>query len=495
MHYQTARRNDVFTKLKPYLILLLLTFSSLLVHGYHPAAEDGEIYLPGIKKILNPALYPFGDEFFMNHARMTLFPDLIAASVRLLHLSFDLTVFLWYLVALFLTLLAAWQWSGEFFDEMEARWAGVGLLAAMLTLPVAGTALYISDQYLTSRTLVLFALLFATRYAWRGRYFHFAAWSLFAALVHPLMSVFGISFGLLLALMKRYQSSTFAEVKTLAAMSLLPFFPIESEAYRDALHTRSYFFILQWSRWEWLGIVGPLAVLWWLSRTAHREGKAAMATVSRCFVLYGLLFLAASVALTVPAPFEILARLQPMRSFHLLYTFLMLLAGGFLGTKVLKRRVWRWALCFTPVATGMFVAQCELFSASPHIEWPGIAPTNDWLRAFDWIRQNTPENAVFAIDPSYMLKDDQHGFRAIAERSRLADSVKDSGAVTMFPDAPSPEDWLRQTTDESGWPTFQRSDLRRLKAKYGVTWALLEHPCLGLDCPYRNDTLQVCRVE
>lgn len=494
MLYRTAHPSDS-SRRTPYLLLILLTFSGLLVHGYHPAAEDGEIYLPGIKKILNPSLYPFGDEFFMNHARLTLFPKLIAASVRLSHLSFDLSVFLWYVVALFLTLLAAWKWSGELFDEIEARWAGVTLLTTMLTLPVAGTALYISDQYLTSRTLVLFALLFATREAWRGRYFRFAAWSVFAGMVHPLMSVFGISFGLLLAMMKRSRDSKSAAMQPLVAMSLLPLLPVESDAYRDALHTRSYFFVLQWSAWEWLGIVGPLAVLWWLSRRAARDGKSALALVSRCLVVYGLIFLAGSVALTVPRPLEILARLQPMRSFHLLYTFLMLLAGGYLGAKVLKKRVWRWALCFTPVATGMFVAQCELFSASPHIEWPGVAPTNDWLRAFDWIRQNTPEDAVFAIDPSYMLKDDQHGFRAIAERSRLADAVKDSGAVTMFPDAPFPEDWLGQTTDESGWPTFQRSDLRRLKEKYGVTWALLEHPCIGLVCPYRNNTLQVCRVE
>jgi glyoxalase/bleomycin resistance protein/dioxygenase superfamily protein len=47
---------------KPYLRLLALTFAALLVHGYHPGVEDGEIYLPGIKKILNPALYPFGSE-------------------------------------------------------------------------------------------------------------------------------------------------------------------------------------------------------------------------------------------------------------------------------------------------------------------------------------------------------------------------------------------------------------------------------------------------
>src|SRR5262249_4737695 len=124
-------------------------------------------------------------------------------------------------------------WSGELFDEMEARWAGVALLATMLTLPVAGTALYISDQYLTSRTLVLFALLFATRHAWCGSYFGFVGWSLFAGLVHPLMSVFGLSFGLLLALMKRLHSLVPAELRPLAAMSLLPLLPAESAAYRD----------------------------------------------------------------------------------------------------------------------------------------------------------------------------------------------------------------------------------------------------------------------
>src|SRR5438093_4722649 len=152
---------------KPYLWLALLTFAALLVHGYHPAAEDGEIYIPGIKKLLNPALYPFGNEFFTNHARMTVFPKIVAASVGLSHLSFDVTIFLWYVVAVFLPLLAAWEWSGEFFQESEGRWAVAALLAALLTLPVTGTSLYISDQYLSPRSLVLFSLLFATLNAWR----------------------------------------------------------------------------------------------------------------------------------------------------------------------------------------------------------------------------------------------------------------------------------------------------------------------------------------
>src|SRR6185369_4698503 len=108
-------RENAAVKHSSYLVLFLLTLGGLFVHGYHPAAEDGEIYLPGIKKILNPSLYPFGSEFFQNHAGLTQFGNLIAASVRISHLSFDLTVFIWYLASMFLTLLACWEWSGEFF--------------------------------------------------------------------------------------------------------------------------------------------------------------------------------------------------------------------------------------------------------------------------------------------------------------------------------------------------------------------------------------------
>ena len=47
-------------KYKTLAILLLLTAGTLLVHGYHPYAEDAEIYLPGVEKILHPGLFPAG---------------------------------------------------------------------------------------------------------------------------------------------------------------------------------------------------------------------------------------------------------------------------------------------------------------------------------------------------------------------------------------------------------------------------------------------------
>src|SRR5262245_24869427 len=125
---------EVTSSLRPYLYLILFTAGALFIHGYHPGIEDAEIYGPGIKKLLNPDLYPFGAEFFLNHARLTLFDELIAASVRATHLSFDVTIFIWYVASSFLTLLACWRLSTECFRKPEARWAGVALVAVLLTL-------------------------------------------------------------------------------------------------------------------------------------------------------------------------------------------------------------------------------------------------------------------------------------------------------------------------------------------------------------------------
>ena len=49
--------------------------------------------------------------------------------------------------------------------------------------------------------------------------------------------------------------------------------------------------------------------------------------------------------------------------------------------------------------------------------------------------------------------EDANGFRAIAERSMLADAVKDSGAVTMFP--PMAEEWLRQVQARAAGKRFK----------------------------------------
>jgi hypothetical protein len=489
-----------YPSIKEVGILLLLAFLAMLVHGYHPAVEDAEIYVPGIKKVLNPALYPYNAAFFQSHAHMTLFPNLIAGSIRILHLPFDWALLLWQYFAIFLLLLGCWHVGRVVFRCARAQWGGVALVAALLTIPVAGTALYIMDEYLNTRSFSTPAVLFIVLNLVQRKFGRAAIWAALTAAIHPLMVGFGVSYCILFLWLERYSQ---AQDKTrervaVAASLLFPFglFPPVTEAYRQALNSRSYFFLLRWQWYEWVGIFAPLALLWWFRFIARKTNLPMLEKMSTALVLFGLAFFLAGLILTVPSQLANLAELQPMRALHLLYVLFFVFAGGLMAEYVLRDLVWRWALLFVPLCAGMGYVQRQIFPNTPHLELPGRDPGNDWVRAFLWVRENTPMDAYFALDPSHMALpgEDQHGFRDIAERSMLADTVKDSGAVTMFPKLANT--WVEQTRAQAGWKSFGMEDFERLKKTYGVNWVVLQTPGVaGLTCPYGNRSVLVCRIE
>lgn len=476
----------------PLIPLLLLTGGALLIHGYHPWVEDAEIYLPGVEKILHPELFPFGSEFFQQHAGVTLFPNFLALLVRASRLPLEWVLFPVHLASVFLLLLACWDLSGKCFSNPSARWGGVTLLAALLTVPVAGTALYVMDQYVNPRNLSAFLLVFAISKVLDRRYIAGALFLGLGAAMHPFMSVFAVFLCAVLVAMDHFglANSAFA--------FWLPFgitFDRASPAYHAVALSHSFHYLMRWRWYEWLGMIGPIAILWWFSRVAHSRRQAKLELLCRALIPYELVCAAAALILSIPARFEALARIQPLRSLHLLYIVLILVGGGLLIEHVLRNHAWRWLVLFVPLSMGMWIPQRELFPASAHIEWPGLRPRNRWVQAFVWIREHTPVDARFALDPFHMQApgEDANGFRAIAQRSMLADAVKDSGAVTMFP--AMAEEWQRQVRAQTGWKKFQMPDFQRLRAEYRVNWLVLEQPGVpGIRCLFQNQAVLVCPI-
>ena len=473
--------------------LAALTAAAMLVQGYHPYAEDAEIYLPGVLKLLNPNLYPSHAEFFGQHAGYSLYSRLIAASVQLIHLRPEWVTFLWQAISIFLLLVGTWRLSAALFEDARARWGAVTLMAALLTLPVAGTALYIVDQYLNPRNLAAFAAVFAVAETLHRKYVRAFLWLAFAAAVHPLMSSFAIMFCVWVALLERIRPRALG----FAALAM-PFgiFDRAPQAYHEVAMRQSYFFVVRWEWYEWLGLIGPVLLFWCLARWSRRRGMSNIDLVSRAMIPFILVALIAALVLSIPGRMEVLARFEPLRCLALAYMVLIVIGGGLLGQYVLKARAWRWLALFVPLSAGMFVAQRELFPASQHIEAPWSKPRNLWAQAFDWVREHTSNDAVFALDPRHMALqgEDENGFRARAQRSRLADAVKDKGAASAFP--PLSVNWLEQVRDQEGWERFQVKDFERLQAKYGVSWIVVRQPGPdGLDCPYENETVRVCRVQ
>jgi hypothetical protein len=89
---------------------------------------------------------------------------------------------------------------------------------------------------------------------------------------------------------------------------------------------------------------------------------------------------------------------------------------------------------------------------------------------------------------------DVHGFRATSERSALADYYKDSGVVSLFPELA--DEWKQMSNATYGLNRFSLSQFRDLRREYPeVSWTVIHGSApVGLDCPYRKDSYNVCRV-
>jgi len=481
-------------------LLVVITLFSILVHGYHMGTDDAAIYVPGIKKAADPSLYSSGSEFFMHHAGLSLFPHMVAAVTRLIRLPIEWSMLLWFAFAQFLLLYAAYKLAEQCFRSEQARWAGVGLLAAVLNVPVAGTALIIADSYLTARSLSTPLVLLSTVCFLSGRTRAACFWVLSAFLIHPQMAIYGAGFGMLFALESRSRERVrFVEAAPVLPAVVLPFFvhlqPAQG-AYREVLTSRAYFTVSTWQWWEWVGVIAPLAILLICAYLPLKSVLPAFPRLSKTLIGLGLISTVAALGLASDTNFAYLLRLQPMRSFHLIYVVFFILLGGLLGEYVLRARVWRWILCFGALSTGMFALDMVTYPASPHIERPGVRYEGEWLSSFLWIRDNTPKDALFALDPEYLLKPgvDLHGFRAIAERSVLADQEKDSGAASVFPELA--DEWKEQSGAQSDWAHVSEERLQNLRERYGVNWVVLENsaPISDVVCPYRSGDLRVCQI-
>jgi len=500
------------------MLVLLFSILGFLVMGYHPGAEDDSIYLSAIKAQLNPALYPHDAAFFHLQLRTSVFDTWMARFIQGTGMPVAWAALFWQSISILLFVWACYGIIRMLFKEEAARWAGVAMSVAMFTLPVSGTALYILDQHLHPRNPATALILLGVWRVLAGRRWQAALLLALAFALHPLMGAFGIFFCCVLAL--TLDDSVHARLcsrrermrstSTFTATAFIPFGWIFSPPSREWVnaartgHIYHEFQLYQWDWYEWLGAIAPLVLFWVAARVAAKRGEIRLCRFCCAILIYGVSMQLLSMVILFPGAPIGLSTLEPMRYLQLVYIFLVLIGGVYLGKYLLKTHVWRWTIFLLAANGGMFIAQRQIFASTAHLELPSMASANPWLQAFEWIRLNTPHNAYFAVDPNYMAApgEDYHGFRALAERSALADIIKDTAVVTKAPEL-GPE-WAREVQAEScelgsrrcpGWARFQLADFERLKAEFGVNWVLVSYPPpTGLACRWHNDVLTVCQI-
>ncbi len=474
-------------RLRDFFLLLGMTAAAVAVHGYHRGIEDMAVYLPAIKKLITPALYPYDAAFFLLYIRYTVFHSFVAALTRATHIPLDWMIFLLHLASVFLFLFGCLAVIRTCIKEEVAQWAGVALVAALLTLPVTGTALFLVDQHLAPRTLASAFLLFATVAVLNGQP-RALLWVFLAGLFHPTITAYGIVHLVVLAM-------PHISARPAALLSGLPMSEPSNPIWREMMSHRHFQYPLEWTWYEWLGVGGPLVFLLTYARVGRRNNMPVLERLCTRFVISTIIGVLAALITTSSFPTQTWERLEPMRILHLTYVVFVLISGAVLGKYILRTQWIRWIALFLPISLGMFYSQRQEFPSDRHIELPGLAPHNAWVQAFEWVRENTPQNAFFVLDPNYMNRPGQdiRGFRGIAERSALADDVKDNSVVEVFPDLAY--QWKLELAGREKWSSLGLDDFERMKKKFGVGWVILEPPgASGMPCPYVNRAVMVCRI-
>jgi hypothetical protein len=503
------------------MLLAALTVATLLIHGYHPFAEDGGLYLAGVEWTLDRSLFPHLTEFVSEHLRFSVFAPAVASMTRSTHLPLTTVLLLLHLASIALTLAGARAVLRRVTRDERAQLAGVAMLAAIWTIPVAGTSLLLMDPYVTGRSLSTPLALWAIAFAlddWRESPRSPAACILTiaaAAAFHPLMAGYALGFILVLRALRSRR-----RVILLGTLALLTFFAAavlqwraapDSAAVVLAAQSRYYWFLSQWHWYELFGLAGPLLLLGALVRWDRSDLGENGSALALAAIFYGSL--ATAVALAFAGEHlraHIVARLQPLRAFQTIYLVLFLLLGAVLEQQFERigsrswsatiRRCAPYAICpiLLAAAFTMFVSERQIFPASPHLELPGRAAqsSNPWVRAFLWCRDNTPRDALFALDPHYITTrgEDAQTFRAIALRSALPDFSKDGGEAAITPRLAG--EWAAGVAAQLDLNRENASELRAHLARLGVDWVILPtSSTAALSCPYSNARLRVCRLQ
>ncbi len=493
-----------------------LTVLAVVIHGYHPFAEDGGLYVSGILKALHPLLYPGWPGFVTAQFHFSLFTRCVAAVVRGTGLGVEAALFALYLLTIWATLFAAWLIARRCYPTTLPCYCAICLLALWLTMPIAGTSLLLMDPYVTARSIStpcgLFAIAGALeilshfrrtgRIAWRPAVLTLAA-LLAAALVHPLMAGYALAcVALVLCSGFRSPDRRTAALTTLClsgvalAAIVYSFAPAQTTAYAKAAQTRTYWFLSQWRWFEIAGLFAPVALLGALTWLRKQRGGSSAQALARMAIAAG----ASSIGIALlfarigSQSYEV-ARLQPLRIYQTIYVLMILALGAFLAEKVLRGIVWRWAAAFLLLGGIMFWVQHETFPKSRHIELPWTAPRNPWEQGFAWVDTHTSPNALFALDANYITApgEDSQNFEAIAERSALPDYSKDGGIASIA--RYLADSWTRGVAAQSGLDAESDASRLRKLQPLAVTWVVLTRDArTSFDCPYANSAIKVCRL-
>jgi hypothetical protein len=298
---------------------------------------------------------------------------------------------------------------------------------------------------------------------------------------------------------ERTTVATLSSLVAVVALAAVLYYvvPGSSSAYVEVAHTRTYWFLADWRWYEWCGLIAPIFIAGIACLATGHRHQSAVSVLAGCSVLAGSTSFAIAWLFARPhSRTMLIASVQPLRQFHLVYILMILGLGAAFERYVVRRRNWLWIATMASFGGMMFFVQTQTYPHSAHVELPGRNLANGWEQAFLWIHDRVPSDAPVAIDSHYTSdeEEDTQNFQAIAERSSIPDYSKDGGVASITPSLV--QEWLHAQSISMGLDHLTDAERKARVRSEAIHWIVLPAPApTSFTCPYANPTAKVCRID
>src|SRR3990167_810543 len=168
--------------MKHYLAILVLSIIAILIHGYHFAVSDQEIFIPYILKFQNPNLF-LGDILFdQSSARSSIFYPIYGYLINFVDLQ--VLFFASFLFFQFFFFLAIYRLSYVILKDQKLAY--LALLPFFLPKFIGGTATSTFETFFGYRSLGILFLLYYLIYILEKRFLKSATIAGLGFLIHQL---------------------------------------------------------------------------------------------------------------------------------------------------------------------------------------------------------------------------------------------------------------------------------------------------------------------
>lgn len=450
------------------LIILLLSFASIIILPYQFGIEDQAVYIPIIEKGLNPEL--FKTDYLVNtHGETTLFFPLIKLLIFIFK-DISAVFLVTYFLTLFLFFLGVYLLSLSLFNNRIT--AILSVLLFFFPKWIGGTGTKTYENYLVPRFLASPLILFSLIALVKNKLVLASLFISLTFLVHPVSGITLYFIFLALYFFLKPKTNLITVISSVVLL-LIPPFIVYLLAKQQAIETTKYLIMPN----QWLSLAmkrdyfvfpqlwkirsfGSLLIFYFFYLLFIIKEKINKRIFITNIKTNRFLNIIAIVCLLLPIfvilvsqffPLTLLIQLELARSL-VIFSFIALICWAYLSSQVLRSKL------------STTVKIITLFILLTSIIWNNNKAEifdNDWIATQLWVRENTPSDSVFLTNPY------SKGFRIFSQRT-IVGEYKDGGPLLFsFEYA---KQWSKRMDDIKNFDLLTEDDFRKLKQSYNFDY-------------------------